>query len=139
MPIFAFYIWEKSAKQALAPLHHGIIMAIFKQTVVFEEGILPEKRRIRIAVSLFYFSLGLSFASWASRIPEIKTALHLSDAAFGSILFALPVGQFLMMTFSGRLVTRYGSRKMLLIALPVYTICLSNIGLVTQGWQLAIA
>lgn len=114
-------------------------MAIFKQTVVFEEEILPEKRRIRIAVSLFYFSLGLSFASWASRIPEIKTALHLSDAAFGSILFALPVGQFLMMTFSGRLVTRYGSRKMLLIALPIYTICLSNIGLVTQGWQLALA
>ena len=114
-------------------------MAIFKQTVTFEEEIPSEKRRIRIAVALFYFSLGLCFASWASRIPDIKTALHLSDAAFGSILFALPVGQFLMMTFSGKLVTHYGSRKMLLFALPVYTICLSNIGLVTHGWQLAIA
>ena len=114
-------------------------MAIFKQTGTFEEEIPSEKRRIRIAVALFYFSLGLCFASWASRIPDIKTALHLSDAAFGSILFALPVGQFLMMTFSGKLVTQYGSRKMLLFALPVYTICLSNIGLVTHGWQLAIA
>ena len=114
-------------------------MAIFKQTGTFEEEIPSEKRRIRIAVALFYFSLGLCFASWASRIPDIKTALHLSDAAFGSILFALPVGQFLMMTFSGKLVTHYGSRKMLLFALPVYTICLSNIGLVTHGWQLAIA
>ena len=114
-------------------------MAIFKQIVTFEEEIPLEKRRVRIAVALFYFSMGLCFASWASRIPDIKTLLHLNDAAFGSILFALPVGQFLMMTFSGKLVTKYGSRKVLLFALPVYTICLSNIGLVSHGWQLAIA
>ncbi|HEY3372713.1 MAG TPA: MFS transporter [Prolixibacteraceae bacterium] len=114
-------------------------MTIFKQTVTFEAANPPDKRRVRIAVALFYFSLGLCFSTWASRIPDIKTNLHLSDAAFGSILFALPVGQFLMMTFSGKLVTRYGSRAMLLFALPVYTICLSNIGLVAHGWQLAIA
>lgn len=114
-------------------------MSVFKHTTTFDAEIQPEKRRIRIAVALFYFSMGLCFASWASRIPDIKTALHLNDAAFGSILFALPVGQFLMMTFSGKLVTRYGSREVLLFSLPVYTICLSNIGLVTQGWQLAIA
>ena len=126
-------------KATLIPVQEGKYMTIFKQTFTFEPAIAPDKRRVRIAVALFYFSLGLCFASWASRIPDIKTALHLGDAAFGSILFALPVGQFLMMTFSGKLVTRYGSRTMLLLALPVYTICLSNIGLVSQGWQLAIA
>ncbi len=83
--------------------------------------------------------MGLTFASWASRIPDIKTKLDLNDAAFGSILFALPVAQLLMMTFSGKLVTHFGSRKTLLFALPVYTICLTNIGLVQKGWQLAIA
>lgn len=114
-------------------------MAVFKLSATSTTEIPPEKRRVRIAVALFYFSMGLCFASWASRIPDIKTALHLNDAAFGSILFALPVGQFLMMAFSGKLVTRYGSRVVLLFALPVYTISLSNIGLVTQGWQLAIA
>jgi MFS family permease len=99
----------------------------------------PGKKRIRIAVTLFYFSMGLVFASWASRIPDIKTKLHLNDALFGTILFALPSAQFLMMTFSGRLVTRFGSRKVALFALPFYTISLSNIGLVKEGWQLAIA
>ena len=102
-------------------------------------GFIVEKKRIRIAVALFYFSMGLCFASWASRIPDIKSALHLNDAMLGSILFALPVGQFLMMPFSGRLVTRFGSHKVILFALPLYTICLSNIGLVVEGWQLAIA
>jgi MFS family permease len=83
--------------------------------------------------------MGLCFSSWASRIPEIKTALHLNDALFGTILFALPVGQFLMMPFSGKLVTRFGSHKVLPYALPAYTIVLSSIGLVHAGWQLAIA
>jgi MFS family permease len=100
---------------------------------------VPEKKRIRLAVALVYFCMGLCFASWASRIPDIKTTLHLNDVMFGSILFALPVGQFLMMPFSGKLVTHFGSRRVLLFALPVYTICLSNVGLVKEGWQLAIA
>jgi MFS family permease len=88
---------------------------------------------------LIYFSLGICFSSWASRIPDIKAALHLNDALFGTILFALPVGIFLMMPISGRLVTRFSSRKVLLFALPGYTISLSNVGLVHEGWQLAIA
>jgi MFS family permease len=103
------------------------------------DEIIPDKKRIRIAVASFYFSMGLMFASWASRIPDIKTKLHLNDAVFGTILFAMPAAQFLMMTFSGKLVTRFGSRKVALFALPMYSICLSNIGLVREGWQLAIA
>jgi len=82
--------------------------------------------------------MGLSFASWASRIPDIKTSLGLTDGQLGSILFAIPVGQLLMMTFSGKLVTRFGSRKMMTIALPLYTLFLNLIGWVTTGWQLAI-
>ena len=97
-----------------------------------------DKKRIRIAVALFYFSMGLCFASWASRIPDIKTALHLSDAALGTILFALPVGQFLMMPFSGKLVTHFGSQKVIVFAIPAYALCLTNLGLATQGWQLGI-
>jgi hypothetical protein len=48
-------------------------------------------RRIRVAVSLFYFGQGFGFASWASRIPDIKHTLHLSDAALGTILQSMEV------------------------------------------------
>ncbi len=89
-------------------------------------------------MALFYFSMGLCFSSWASRIPDIKTALHLNDAVFGTILFALPVGQFLMMPFSGRLVAHFGSSRVVRFAFPAYTLCLTNIGLATHGWQLAV-
>src|SRR5438046_2330701 len=81
-----------------------------------------QRSTMRIAVSAFYFCMGLSFASWASRIPDIKTKLHLSEAGLGSILLALPVGQLLMMPVSGRLVTKYGSRTILSFAILLYAL-----------------
>lgn len=96
------------------------------------------KKRVRLAVSLFYFGQGIVFASWASRIPDLKAAMQLSDAALGSILLALPVGQLLTMPVSGRLTTIFGSRRMLTIATPLYAFALTFLGLATAGWQLAL-
>ena len=94
-------------------------------------------RRTRLAVFLFYFGQGIGFASWASRIPDIKHSLDLSDAALGSILLALPAGQLFTMPLSAKLVTKYGSKKMLTITAPLYVVALTNLGLATAPWQLA--
>ncbi len=96
-------------------------------------------RQIRVVVSVFFFCQGLCFATWASRIPAIKTSLGLSEAALGAILLALPAGQLIAMPFSGRLVTHFGSRKILRIGAPLYAISLTNIGLAASDWQLALA
>lgn len=96
-------------------------------------------RQIRIAVSVFFFSQGLCFSSWASRIPDIKASLGLNNAALGSILFALPAGQLTAMPFSGKLVTHFGSKKVLRVCLLIYAVGLTNMGLATQPWQLALA
>jgi MFS family permease len=96
------------------------------------------RNRLRLSISLFYYAQGLCFASWASRIPEIKSQLGLSDAQFGSILLGLPLGQLVTMPLSGRLVTAYGSRRILTMVAPFYALALTNIGLVTAGWQLAL-
>jgi nitrate/nitrite transporter NarK len=91
--------------------------------------------RIRWAVSVFYFGMGLCFATWASRIPDIKTSLHLSEGALGTILFALPLGQLIVMPFSGKLVTRFGSHKVLIVALSMYVVSMTNLGLAAAAWQ----
>lgn len=96
------------------------------------------KKRVRFAISLFYFGQGIVFASWASRIPDLKSLLNLSDAALGSVLLALPIGQLVTMPISGRLTTRYGSRRVLTLAAPVYALALTILALATAGWQLAI-
>ena len=94
--------------------------------------------RIRFAVSMFYFAMGLCFATWASRIPTIKSTLNLSDGQLGTILFALPLGQLTMMYFSGKLVTRFGSNRVLPFAISMYAISLTNLGLAQNAWQLAL-
>ncbi|MCG9791732.1 MFS transporter [Flavobacterium algicola] len=93
--------------------------------------------RIRWAVSSFYFGMGLCFSTWASRIPDIKVALDLSAADLGNILLALPLGQLTMMPFAGRLVTRYGSHRLVLFSLAMYGGFLSLMGYVSTPWQLA--
>lgn len=45
----------------------------------------------RYSISILFFLCGLNFASWATRIPDYKQALSLSDAALGSILMGLPI------------------------------------------------
>jgi MFS family permease len=97
------------------------------------------KVRVRIAVSTFYFFQGLCFASWASRIPDIKTALALSDGAMGSILFALPAGQMCTMPLSGYLVGKYGSKTIMHFALPLYSLAMILLSFCTNSWQLASA
>lgn len=95
--------------------------------------------RIRRTVTSFYFAMGLTFASWASRIPDIKAALHLSDGELGTILFSIPMGQLVIMPFSGKLVTRFSSYRILIVSLFLYAFGLANLGLAEKAWQLAAA
>lgn len=97
-----------------------------------------EKSHQRLAVSVYFFFLGLSFASWASRIPDIKASLGLSEAMLGTLLLALPAGQMLTLPFSGRIVARYGSKISLAIAFVFYAFSLTNLGLAKEPWQLSL-
>ena len=89
---------------------------------------LSELARKRVAVAAYYFVPGVVFASWASRIPDVKHLLHLSNGQLGSVLFAIPIGQLLMMTFSGILVSKFGSKKMLVVSEVFYALALLSIG-----------
>lgn len=85
-------------------------------------------KRGRIAVFIFYFCQGLCFASWASRIPDIKEKLMLDDAAWGTILLMIPLGQICGMSLSGLLVSKIGSKKILSVAGLAYALGLVLIG-----------
>jgi len=97
---------------------------------------LPTQRYYRIGVSVFFFIQGLSFASWASRIPDIKNKLHLSDGALGGVLLGLPLGQLTAMGLSGYLVSKYGSKKTLSVAGLLYPAILLLLASVNSTWQL---
>lgn len=94
--------------------------------------------RIRLAISFLYFGLGLSFATWASRIPAIKTELNLSEGDLGTVLFAIPMGQLIAMPFSGKWTARFGSHKVLIISFVFYVLGMFSLGLATQTWHLVL-
>lgn len=96
-------------------------------------------KRIRIAVLLFYFSQGMCFSSWAGRIADIKISMGLDDAAWGTILLMLPVGQACGMTLSGYLVSKIGSNKIYPIALIGYSATLIVCGLATSQYSLILS
>jgi MFS family permease len=90
---------------------------------------ISQKTVLRIAVGAMFFMAGLSFASWASRIATVQQKLGLNDAALGAVLFALPVGLMLSLPFSGWVITKLGSKKVLLGAILTYGIFLICLGL----------
>src|SRR6187549_1939073 len=98
---------------------------------------IPTNRIHRIAVSIFFFIAGFNFASWASRIPDIKTKLLLSDAGLGAVLFALPVGLMVSMPFSGYFVSKFGSRRVVIITAIFYPLTLILLGLAPSIWMLS--
>ena len=89
-------------------------------------------------MAFFFFLSGLRFASWASRIPDIQSHLHLSDAALGSVLFALPAGSMSGLPLSGYLVAKFGSRNILFLATMLFPVSMIGIGMANSSLALAI-
>ena len=95
--------------------------------------------RIRLAIFCLYFCSGICFSSWASRIPDIKTTLGLGDAAWGTILLMIPIGQICGMTISGLLVSKIGSKRIYPIALIGYVAALLLVGISSSEYALIIS
>jgi MFS family permease len=88
-----------------------------------------ELRRARIAVLSHFFVLGAATATWAARLPAIKSSLHLSDGGLGLVLFAVPAGAVLTLATSGRIVDRFGAARVMRIAGLLVAAALVAIGL----------
>jgi MFS family permease len=99
-------------------------------------NLMASRKVLRIAVGAMFFLAGLCFASWASRIASVQQTLGLSDAALGGVLFTLPVGLMCSLPFSGWIITRIGSKKLLIASLLVYASTLVTLGLAQNTFQL---
>ena len=90
------------------------------------------KQRIRYAVMALFIAQGLCFASWASRLPDIKKDFNVeSYLHYGLLMFLIPIGKFIAIPLVGFLLPRIGSKKTVLISIVGYTISLFIVGLVS--------
>jgi len=106
--------------------------------LTYQTASIANQAKLRIGNAVFFFISGFSYASWASRIPTIQTQLHLNEAQLGLVLFALPIGLILMLPFTGRLLSIYNGRVVLLVGALIINVVLSMIGFAQTVWELVI-
>ena len=63
------------------------------------------------ATAVAFIANGFAFASFASRIPQVRDRFHLSPSQLGLVLLATGVGALVALPLSGPFVARYGSRR----------------------------
>jgi fucose permease len=63
----------------------------------------------RNAVALVFALNGFCFATLASRVPDLRESLDLSNGALGALLLSIAVGSMVGMPASGHLIERWGA------------------------------
>jgi MFS family permease len=79
---------------------------------------------------------GFAFASWASRIPQVKVRLGLDASRLGLVLLAIAAGSVLALPVSGAVVGRFGSRRTVAVAALLAGVALV---IVAAGYQAGVA
>ncbi|MES2935231.1 MAG: MFS transporter [Pseudomonadota bacterium] len=70
----------------------------------------------RAALPMLFTLLGVTFATWASRIPAIRDGLHLSAAQLGLVLLCGGIGAVGSFPISAWMIARFGARHTVLYA-----------------------
>ncbi len=74
----------------------------------------PSGSQVRAASRATYAAFigsGFAFASWASRIPQVRTHLDLGPSELGLVLLSIAAGSVVALPASGPLIARFGSRR----------------------------
>jgi MFS family permease len=97
------------------------------------------KLSARTATNALFFINGVDFASWASRIPDVKEKLQLSDGTLGTILLAAPIGSMMALPLAGAIIDKFGSRKITALATCFYLFSMPFIGYANSSIQIMAA
>ena len=101
--------------------------------------IMEARHRHRIALSICFFVSGISFSTWASRIPSVKELYNLSEAELGSLLLVMPFGNIVGLPISGWLVSKFDSRSPLFAGIVLISMSLAGIGWSTNIYTLMLS
>ncbi|MFF2330627.1 MULTISPECIES: MFS transporter [unclassified Streptomyces] len=75
-----------------------------------------EFRRAQLAIAALFCFLGCQYATWASRLPAIKTRLDLTEAEVGLLLMACGAGAAASFPLVAALMKRLGSRRLAVLS-----------------------
>jgi MFS family permease len=88
----------------------------------------------KVAVAAVFVVNGLSFASWAARVPAIRDTLDLTPGRVGLLLLSVSIGTLVALPFSGIVVARLGPARTIAVSIVACAL-----GLLVLGGGLALA
>ena len=74
---------------------------------------LDEARKARWAVAAMFAANGFVMGAWAPQIPLLLTRHSISEAVLGTLILGLGLGAVGAMTFTGNLIQRHGTLKVM--------------------------
>lgn len=89
-------------------------------------------RRATVSVYVAFFANGFAFASWAARIPQVRTKLGVNPGQLGLILLAMACGAIIAMPLSGWVVTHIGTARAVAV---MSLITAAGVATVAIGYQ----
>jgi MFS family permease len=92
----------------------------------------PQLVRWRTAIFAIFLASGLSIATWASRVPAIKSALEIDNIQIGLLLLGMGVASIIGLSVSPAVLARVGARKGMLGALVGVALGTALIGIGTD-------
>ena len=94
-----------------------------------EHQISPDLQRRRAGILAVMFSFGVIYATWATRTPAIRDDLNVSIAQMGILMMGLSAGSMVGVLSSARLISRFGTRRIIAIGVTVSVCALALIGI----------
>ncbi len=83
---------------------------------------MPTLTAARNAVGLTFFLNGLVFASWVSRIPEVRSSFDLSNGQLGLVLLAIAMGSVLALPTTGAAINALGTVRIVRLGAAAATV-----------------
>lgn len=93
----------------------------------------------RLAVSLMFFANGFVVGSWAPKIPEFAARLDLDESALGLMIMCFGIGSLCAMPAVGAMISKNGSRRIMLLVASATIPCLLLVTLAPSIWTAAVA
>lgn len=84
-------------------------------------------RRAQLATGALFGLLGFQYATWATRLPAIKSELGLTPAQIGVLLLATGIGAVAAFPAVAVLMRRLGSRRLAIVSCAVLMVALAGL------------
>lgn len=89
---------------------------------------MPELTAARNAVGMTFFLNGLVFASWVSRIPEVRSSFDLTNARLGLLLLSIALGSLLALPTTGAAINGWGTTRVVRVGAAA-----ASVGMITAA------